>query len=230
MKNFAITIGFLGLVTTLAPTPAGAQTASRRLTSEELAAVARDSGSVLRFRQLGGTDTVARGHVDLGIQFASAPVDTSARSWNAARLVARFGLTDRVDLGAWGGYDPHARDGMAGIDVKIALVRQGSSMPVSVSVRPSFSSLLGASEVWAATAGVDLTVSRAFGALAPYAGVAAASSIAADRLSDIDFERVAAGSTLGYAGLAYTWRSWIAAVEVEKGRRVSYALRLGTRF
>ena len=97
-------------------------------------------------------------------------------------------------------------------------------------MRPSFSATLGLSDVWAASTGVDVTVSRRFGAYSPYAGVAATSSLATERLLTIDIDRETAGQTLAYAGLSYAWRSVVAAVEVESGTKVSYAVRLGTRF
>ena len=73
-------------------------------------------------------------------------------------------------------------------------------------------------------------MSRAFGAIAPYGGVAAMSSLATERLQDIDYERQTSNDTLAYAGVAYNWRSVIAAFEVEKGTKVAYAVRIGTRF
>jgi hypothetical protein len=231
MRPLATVIGIMGLVTTLAPAAAYArQIPTSPLTPDELGQIAGEYGSVLRFRQLGDTTTVAKGRVDLGVQFASAPIDTTSQSWNVTRFVGRFGLSDRVDLGAWGGYNSQASDGMAGVDVKIALLRQGDGMPVSVAVRPSFSSTLGAGDVWAGSTGVDLSVSRAFGAFSPYGGIAATSSLAAERLEDIDYDRQTTNETLAYAGLAYTWRPLIAAFEIEKGARVSYAVRIGTRF
>jgi hypothetical protein len=231
MKPISIALSILGLVATLTPTPAGAQTASApKFTSDELAALSAEFGSVLRFRQLGDATTLDKGRVDLGVQFASAPIDTSARQWNVTRFVGRFGVSDRVDIGAWGGYNSQVKDGMAGVDARIRLLTQGPSMPVSVAVRPNFSSTLGASDIWAASTGVDLSVSRTFGAFAPYGGIAATSSLATDRLWETDFERSTANQTLSYAGLAYKFGSVIAAVDVEKGDKVSYAFRLGARF
>lgn len=229
MKPSFIAVGILGLVATLAPSSASAQT-TVTLNPDQLAALSAEFGSVLRFRQLGDATTLAKGSVDLGVQFASAPFDTSARSWNVTRFVGRVGVSDRVDVGGWAGYDSHMSNGMAGVDARIALLRQGPSAPVSVAVRPSFSFTVASSDVWAASTGVDLSVSRAFGAFAPYAGVAATSSLAAEQVRNIDFERASTGDTLSYAGLAYTWRSIIAAVEIEKNAKVSYAFRIGTRF
>jgi hypothetical protein len=231
MKKFSMAIGIVGLVGMLVPAPARAQASPKTpLTTDELALLAEELGAVLRFRQMSDTLTLPKGGVDLGVQFASAPIDDAAGTWNVARFVARFGAGDRVDIGAWGGYTSKVRDGMAGVDAKIALLRQGPSMPVSVSVRPSFSTLFGTADVWAGNIGVDLSVSRSFGAFAPYGGIAATSSMATDRLRDIDFERVSTGQTLAYAGVSYNWRQLIATAELEKGTKVSYAVRLGTRF
>lgn len=231
MRKLSIVIGIMGLVSTLAPASASAQPVlNTPLTSQDLAALAGEFGSVLRFRQLGDTATLPKGRVDLGVQLASAPVDTMNQTWNVTRFVGRFGVSQRVDMGVWAGYNSQASDGMAGVDVKIALLTQGPSMPVSLAVRPSFSSTLGAGDIYAASMGADVSVSRAFGALSPYAGVAATSSLATERLADINFERQTDNSTLGYAGVAYTWRSVVAAVEIEKGTKVAYAVRIGTRF
>jgi hypothetical protein len=231
MKQLSLVIAIMGLAATLAPAPAYAQQVlSSPLTQDDLVVLASEFGSVLRFRQLGDTATLAKGQVDLGVQFASAPIDTSTGSWNVTRFVGRFGVSERVDVGAWGGYNSQVSDGMAGVDAKIAILRQGPEMPVSVAVRPSFSATLGVSDVWAASTGVDLSVSRAFGAFSPYAGIAATSSLATERLHDIDYDRQTVGNTLAYAGVAYTWRSLIAAVEIEKGTKVAYAVRIGTRF
>ena len=231
MRKLSIVIGMMGLVATLAPAPASAQQVlNPTLTSQDLAAVAAEFGSVLRFRQLGDTATLPKGRVDLGVQFASAPIDTTNQTWNVTRFVGRFGVGQRVDMGAWAGYNSQASDGMAGVDVKIALLTQGPSMPMSLAVRPSFSSTLGAGDIYAASVGADVSVSRAFGALSPYAGVAATSSLATERLEDINFERQTDNGTLGYVGVAYNWRSLIAAFEIEKGTKVAYAVRIGTRF
>jgi hypothetical protein len=228
MRLFSIVITVAGLVAALVPAPVNAQMKSA-LTPEELTVLAADLGAVLRFRQLGDTTTLARGSVDVGVEFGTAPIEAKG-AWNVTRFVARFGVSDRVDIGAWGGQNSAVNGGMGGMDVKIALFRQGPRMPVALSVRPSFSSLIGASDIWAATTGVDLTVSRAFGAIAVYGGVAATSSIATERIVDVDFERTSVGATLSYAGASYTWRSLVAAVEVEHGTRTSYAVRIGRRF
>ena len=217
------------------------------LTQAEFEEFATELGSLLRFRQLADTTTLRKGEVDISVQYASTPIDDSKGAWNNTmshpaadhylgqsiafpRLVARFGVSDRVDVGAWGGLDPRSNYGMVGVDAKIALLRQGPGRPVSVAIRPSITSLVGPSEVWAGNASVDVSVSRAIGPLSPYVGAAASSSLAVERSKDVVLDPATGDNGVVYAGLAYRWRALVLSAEVENGALTSYGLRIGTRF
>lgn len=268
MRLFSTLIITLGFVTTLAPSLASAQQSTTsasaplhvngahtscffdlhpELTQEEFKEFTAELGSVLRFRQLGETDTLGKGNVEISVQYAASPIDDSKGAWNNTmshptaghylgdsiafpRFVARFGVTDRVDVGAWGGLDPHANYGLVGADTKIALMKQGLSRPVSVSIRPSLTSLVGPSEVWVGNASIDLSVSRAFGRLSPYVGLATTASLAIERSDDVDLDPATADGSLAYAGVSYRWRSLMVSAEVEKAALFSYGFRIGTRF
>ncbi len=217
------------------------------LTRGEFKEFAAELGSILRFRQLGDTTTLGKGRVEVSLQYTSTSVDDSKGAWNNTmshpaadhylgssiaipRLAARVGVSDRVELGVFGTFNPQANYGAVGVDAKIALLRQGSGLPVSVSIRPSFSSLVGPSEVWAGNASIDLSVGRAFGPVSPYVGFVTSASLAVERSADVDLRPVTADDSLAYAGLSYSWRRLVVSAEVEKGREVSYAFRIGTRF
>lgn len=237
MKPIATALSILGLVATLAAAPASAQQGDTSiidltpaLTNNEFAAFAADVGSALRFRQLGDARTLRRGDVDISVEFASAPIGNANRSISFPRIVGRFGVSDRVDVGAWGGLNSSARYGLAGGDVKIVLLQPGAVWPVTFSIRPSVTTLVGPSDVFAASAGLDLTVSRAIGPVSPYAGVASTASVAVERSTAVDFDPATAEGSVAYAGLSYRWRTVGMAAEVEKGTRISYAFRIGTRF
>lgn len=239
MKPLPMTVGVLMFAATLVPVPARAQQPDElfRLhpdfTAKEFRLLAADVGSILRFRQLGDTQPTPRGTVDLSVEFAGSPTDRASLylgdSLSFPRVIARFGVNERLDVGAWGGYNAGERYGLAGVDTKILLVREGRS-PVSVAIRPSATSLIGPSDLWVAAASVDVSISRSFGAFAPYAGVASTGSVAIERSADVDFDPAFADRSLSYAGLSYRWRALVASGEVEKGARVSYAFRVGTRF
>lgn len=269
MRPFSTAMATLGLVTTLAAAPVSAQPANAsgplphlhvndaysscffdlhpELTQGEFEEFAAELGSILRFRQLGGTETLGRGRVDISLQYASTSIDDAKGAWNNTmshptadhylgqsiafpRIVARFGVSDRVDVGAWGGIDPHSNYGLVGVDTKIALLKQGASRPVSVSIRPSVTSLVGPSEVWVGNASFDLSVSRAVGPVSPYVGVAASASLAVERSNEVALDPATADDSLAYAGIAYRWRALVLSAEVEKGALVSYGFRIGTRF
>lgn len=228
MRLFSTTVGALALVTLLAPISARAQHFDLQpgLTKAELKDFAGEVGSVLRFRQLGDPAPLGRGKVDVGIQFANTPFNDAM-----PRVAARFGVSDRIDFGAWGGFNSASNWGLAGVDTTIALLTQGPGRPVTVSLRPSITSLIGPSEVWVGNASIDLSVTRSFRDFSPYAGVATTGSAAIERSKDIDLDPVVSdGGSLAYVGLSYRWRAVIAAAEVEKGTRVSYGFRIGTRF
>lgn len=251
MRSFSIGIGTLAVAALLAPTAADAQTSKfelrPQLTQAEFSEFAADLGSMLRFRQPGDAPTLERGSVDLSVELANTPTSSASRAWNNTmtapaaghrlgpnvsfpRIVARFGVNDRLDIGAWGGLNPNSNYGLVGVDTKIALLREGPSAPVSISVRPSITSLVGPSDIWAGNFSVDLAVSRAFGRLVPYGGVAASSSAAIERSSAVDLDPATANETSAYAGLAYRWRSLLISGDIERGHATTYAVRLGKRF
>ena len=217
------------------------------LTQDEFKEFAGELGSILRFRQLGDTTTLGKGRIDVGVEFANTSIDGSKGAWSNTtsrpsashnlgrsisfpRVFARFGVNDRVDVGAWGGFNPHSNYGLVGFDTKIALLTQGPTRPVSVSIRPSVTSLVGPSEVLVANTSIDVSVSRALGPLSPYVGVATHASLAVERSKDVDLDPATAEGSLAYAGISYHWRTLIMSAEVEKGTLVSYGFRIGTRF
>ncbi len=245
MRSFSTVFSAVGIVAILAA-PASAQQSGNTgdlrpgLTQAQFDAFAAELGSLLRFRQVGDATTLGKGNIEISAQFANMPFDDSKGVWTTAhhlgrsisypQVVARFGVGERVDLGAWGGLDPGAKYGLAGIDTRIALLRQSDGRPVSVMIRPSFVSLIYPSEVLAGTVGVDVSVSRAFGPLSPYAGIGASTSGAIEHSKVVDLDPASANQSFAFAGLSYRWRTLVMSAEVEKGARFNYAFRLGKRF
>lgn len=217
------------------------------LTKAEFEEFAGELGSILRFRQLGETTTLGRGRFEVSLQFTSSSIDDAKGAWNNTmshpeadhylgssiafpRLVARVGVSDRVDIGAWGGFNPRSNYGLVGIDSKIVLMRQGPDRPISLSLRPSVASLVGPEEVWAGNASIDVSAGRTMGAFSPYVGFATSGSLAVERSADVDLDHAWASSSVAYAGVSYTWRGLQVSAEIEKSALVSYGFRLGRRF
>lgn len=202
------------------------------MTKSEFTAMTAELGSALRFRQVTDPRTIGRGEVDLSVEFANTAIDdrVTDRSMPFPRAAARFGVSDRLDIGVWGGYDSGAKYGVAGLGTTIAVLRQDDDMPVSISIRPSVTSLIGPSELWIGNASIDVTASRQIGSFVPYVGAAASGSLGVERSAQVSLDPVVADHSVSYAGVAYRWRALSLAAEVEKGARVTYGLRVGTRF
>jgi hypothetical protein len=217
------------------------------LTQAEFNEFAGELGSILRFRQLGDARPLGKGRVDVSLQYANTPIDDGKGAWNNTmshpaadhylgeaivfpRIVGRFGVSDRVTVGAWGAIAPGSNYGLIGGDTSIAILQQSATRPVSLSIRPSATALLGPADMWAANASLDVSVSRTFGAMSPYAGVAASSSVALSRTSEVSLDPGTASDTLAYAGVSYRWHALVFSGEVENGRMFSYGFRVGSRF
>lgn len=230
MKPFSLSIITAAIVAILVPTAASAQQA-------DFDTFTAGVGSMLRSRQLADAATLGRGRFELGLQIT--PEGDAKAAWNGLSLVpsrdlpavvARIGVSRRVEMGAWGLINTRSDYGIAGIDTKILLLEQGPSMPVSIAIRPSVAALIGPSQVWAANASIDFSASRTMGAFSPYVGVATTGSVAVERSRDLDLDPATANRSTSYAGVAYRWRGLSLSAEVEKAADVSYGLRLTTRF
>ncbi len=250
MRLFSsVVIAAAGLVASLVPAPVSAQqpvTSSvfdppAGLTKGQFETFTAELGSLLRFRQVGDPTTLAPRTVEIGVQFANTPFDDARVPWSSGdrgvgrsmsypQVVARFGISDRVDIGVWGAFDPRAKYGLGGVDTKIAVLKQGARSPVSVSVRPSLGSMVWPVDLWVGTASVDASVSRAVGPVTPYFGVSASTSLGIESSETVNLNPVSAGRTTAYAGASYRWRSLAFAGEVERGTRFNYAFRVATRF
>jgi hypothetical protein len=217
------------------------------LTQAEFAELTAELGSILRPRQLGDASTLGKGRFEVGPSFGGTGIDDSKGAWNNSMshptadhylgdaielplLSARAGVSDRVDLGISGGANPHSNYGLATLDAKIALMRQGPARPVSIAVRPTLSSLIGPAELWIGNASIDLSVSRRFGAFSPYLGGASNASFGVERSTDVDLEDEVTTGSVVYGGLGYVWRTLALAAEAEHGKLTSYSFRVSARF
>ena len=217
------------------------------LTRAEFREFTDELGSILRPRQLSDASTLGRGRFEVGLAFARTGIDDRKGAWNntmshptadhelgdaiALPLVrARMGVSDRVDLGVTGGADPRSNYGVAGVEAKIALLRQGPGRPVSVAIRPTVSALIGPSEVFVGNASLDLSVSRRMGAWAPYVGGSSLASLGVERSKDVDLKDEALTRSVVFGGVAFEHRGLSVAAEAEHGKLTSVSLRVSARF
>ena len=87
-----------------------------------------------------------------------------------AGVVAHKGLPFGVDVGAYYGYVPGAKADVFGAEVRYAILEGGALTP-ALAVRGSYTNLSGVDDVGLNNYGLDVTASKGFAFLTPYAGV-----------------------------------------------------------
>lgn len=216
------------------------------LSLSEFRQFAREGGMVVRFQQLAPAATLGAGRLQISAGYTATPINDSDGAWNDTfshpdaehwlgnsqqfpRLVVRYGLTDSIDLGAWGSVNPESNYGFAGVDAKVAILRQNAGAPVSVAVRPSVTMLIGPSELWFGNLSADLTVSRNFWGFEPYAGVGGSFTYAMETSDDVELPYVATIDPVAVVGLSYSWRFLTAGAEATFGAVNTYGVLVGTR-
>lgn len=217
------------------------------LTARQFRQFAAEGGQLLRFRQTAAADTLGAGTFDVSVGYAYFFLDDAKGAWNntfshpqsdhylgqqlgVPYLALRVGLTDAVDGEVFGTVNVPSNYGFTGVASKIRLIDEEHGAPVSVAVRPSLSVLVGPSEVQAWNLSADLSVSRRFGGLAPFAGVTLSSTLAVESSDDTDVGNQLALRPLAFAGVDYHWKFVSVGAQAEISDVAALALRLGGRF
>lgn len=154
------------------------------------------------------------------------PTRASRHRSAALRRVSRHRFPGRV-----GGQNSGTNSGMAGMDVKIGLLRQGPDMPVSVSVPPEL--LVAHRRVRFLERDDERRPVGGQGVRRAH-GLRRRRSDQLTRGGTARRHRFRKHVRRRHGQLrrcvVYTWRSLIAAAEIEHGTKARYAFRIGTRF
>ncbi len=200
------------------------------LTQGQFRTFAAEGGAVVRFLQLAAADTLGKGTFEVSMNMSATRINDAKGAWNNTfshpdaehwlgdvqqfpRLVVRAGVTDYLDVGAWGSVNPLSNYGFVGVDAKLALLQRRQGAPVDLAVRPSVTTVLGPSELWFGNVGVDLTVSRDYSGLSPYVGVGGTASLAIERSNDVDLSPAFSVRPVALVGLAYDFHWFSAGAE-----------------
>ena len=217
------------------------------LTRRQFRQFAAEGGQILRFRQVSAADTLGAGSFDVDVGYAYFFLDDAKGAWNNTMshpqsdhylgeqlgvpyLTLRLGLTDRVDGEVFGSLNPQSNYGFLGFASKIRILDENHGAPVSLAVRPSASALLGPSEVQAYNVATDLSVSRRFHGIAPFAGVTLSTTAVVDSSPDTDVGHQSATRAVAFAGVDYQWKFLSVGAQAEISALPALALRAGGRF
>ncbi|MBW7933384.1 MAG: hypothetical protein H3C62_07175 [Gemmatimonadaceae bacterium] len=167
------------------------------LTQDAWRQFTREAGLVTYFRPLTDARPMGRGRVEFSLMQSMTAIDDTDAAWNdtfvhpdsthwlhegtglpVPGVIARAGVTDRLDVGAYFTRNPNSNYGFAGVQAQYSL-RDEATSRWSTAARVSAVSLFGPEDLSVRVVGADLMASRSYpiystwASVAPYAGVSA---------------------------------------------------------
>ncbi|MGC2519377.1 MAG: hypothetical protein WA373_09775 [Burkholderiales bacterium] len=168
----------------LAGTPAQAQKVDQlsSITQSEFRLLSEDLGAVLSYRGQTPTTPLGTTGFDVGVAVTSSKIqnvavlDKASSNNNASATIylptlrAHKGLPLGFDVGVMYASVPDSNMKYYGGEVRYAIVEGGVTSP-AVGVRGSMTKLTGVDQLSVNTRGIDLSISKGFTVLTPYAGI-----------------------------------------------------------
>lgn len=149
------------------------------LSQAELASFAKDFTAVASYRSLAPAEPLGLIGFDIGAAVSATRLDNAA-VWEKAgfdhatvympTLRLQKGLPLNLDIGASLTAVPDSDIKLAGVEIKYALVPGGVALP-ALAIRAAATRLSGVDQLDLDTRSVELTVSKGFLLLTPYAGI-----------------------------------------------------------
>ena len=198
----------------------------------------KDLGAVISYRAITPAEHLGELGVDLGIELTGTSMETDALSQvttgnapstvYAPKIHVHKGLPMNIDLGAVYSVLPESNIRYFGAEIRYAFLEGGVGMP-ALALRGTYSVLTGVEHFDLSSAGIELTLSKGFTLLTPYAGVGSVwlgGDSDHDTLSSESFTEfkyfVGLNTNFGLVNLAAEWD--------KTGDNNSYSAKLGFRF
>jgi len=210
------------------------------LNQQEFRLLAEDLSAATSFKPLIPSEGLGITGFDIGISAGATMLqnrDVLSKAAGGASLPKALplvgvrvhkGLPFDIDLGASLATLPGTNARMSGGELRWAVVSGGAIMP-AVALRASVSSVSGVDELKLRTTGFDVSISKGFLMLTPYAGVGTVSTKASAPGTSLGQEKFT--KTKVFAGANFNLGLMNLAVETDKtGDATSYGLKLGLRF
>ena len=204
--------------------------------------VSEDLGAALSYKAILPAETLGIAGFDIGVAVSATKVHNTG-AWDQAnsgstsstiivpKVFVHKGLPLGIDVGAFYSSVPDSNVSLWGAELRYALVEGGVATP-AVGVRGTYSELKGVDQLQLENRGLELTISKGFANVTPYAGIgriwttSTPAGTAASALSEEDF---AQGKY--YVGANFNLAILNIAVEGDKtGDTTTYGAKFGWRF
>lgn len=211
-------------------------------TQEEFKLFSEDLGSAVSYKAVTPAEPLGITGFDVGIEVSSTKMNnstlwadatgTSRSTLPVPKLHVHKGLPLNIDVGAFYSSVPTTNIKLYGGELRYAIMEGGIALP-AVAIRGSLSKLTGVDQLSFSTKGLDISISKGFAMLTPYAGIGKVWVDSTPNVTGItpalvkesfSQNKVFAGANLNF-GLTNI------AVEYDKtGSSQTYSAKLGLRF
>ena len=174
---------------------------------------------------------------DVGVEASAVSIHNNDPYWanvtnNSApstlvipKLHVNKGLPAGIDIGLIYASVPNSNISLIGGDIKFAIL-EGSVATPAVALRGSYTKLNGVSDLNLNTAGIDLSISKGFGPVTPYAGVEEVFIQSSATNSALGLSSESINSFKGFVGAKLSLMIVNLVGQVDMGELPMYSLRL----
>ena len=154
------------------------------LTQSGFKSLSRELGSALSYKNTAPAEALGITGFDIAAEVTAVDISKEASYWKAAtgndapamylipKLRARKGLPFGIDVGAMYSYVPDSNIQLLGAEIGKSIIEGGLIGP-DLGIRATYTNLLNIDELDLQTAGLDVTISKEFVFISPYAGAGA---------------------------------------------------------
>jgi hypothetical protein len=241
MKKFLLPLGLFAFLAQ--PVCAGDLSGLASLTQSEFRTVSEDLGAAFSYKPVSPTVALGITGFDIGLEVTSTDVSKSAAALTRAgastsgssmdtlivpKLHLHKGLPLGFDIGAFIANLPAINAQLVGGELRYALVDGGTATP-AVGIRGAVTSLNGSSQLSLGTRSVDISISKGFALVTPYAGLGQVWVNSTPNVAGLSNESFTQGKVFGGVNLNLGLINF--ALEADKtGNTSSWSLKMGWRW
>lgn len=209
------------------------------LAQAEFRDLSEDLGSALSYKPVTPAEPLGVSGFDLGLVVTSTDMKKSEQSWvkatgsslgnlYAPKLHIAKGLPFNLDIAAFYSSIPSTNIKLYGAELRYAILEGGISMP-AVAIRGSYTKLNGVTQLSFDTKGLDISISKGFALLTPYAGIGRIWTNSTPNVAGLAAESFSQSKVFGGVNMNFGLANF--ALELDKtGSANSYSAKLGFRF
>ncbi len=211
------------------------------LSQSEFALLSEDLAAAFSYKAGAAAEPLGTTGFDVGVAVSVTDLADHKAVWDKAvgggldalivpKLYLQKGLPFDIDVGAYFTTVPGSNVKAWGAEIKYAIIDGGMALP-AVAVRASATSLFGADQFTLKTQAVDVSISKGFAMLTPYAGLGQVWSTNTPEGNASGLQKVDTSEARAFIGAVFTPGIVSLAVEADSvGGVSSYNIKFGVAF